>query len=83
MMNLGDLFKAKSAMEAFLREHPRLAPYCEAVAKEGVRPGSVIDLKFTSAEGKEIETNFVVKESDLEFLRLMKEAVESVRPGTK
>ena len=81
--NIGDLMRAKGSVEAFLRAHPRLPAYCEAVAKEGVRPGSVIDIRFTSPEGKEIETNFLVKESDLVFLKLMKSMMDSMRPEGK
>ncbi len=77
--DLGDLFKAKKAMDAFLKEHPRFPAFCDAVSAEGVAPGSVIDIRFTSAEGKELETNFLVKESDLELLRLMKDVMESMK----
>lgn len=82
-MNLGDLFKAKDSIQEFINAHPKLPAYAEAIHREGVRPGSVIEVRFTTPEGKAFETNMVVRESDMEFLGLVKTVLESVPPQTK
>ena len=81
--NIGDLLKAKDSVEEFVHAHPKLPAYAEAVHREGVRPGSVIEVKFTTPEGKALETNFIVKDSDLEFLELVRTVMDSVRPKEK
>ena len=81
--NIGDFLKAKDNIGEFIQAHPKLPAYAEAVHREGVRPGSVIEVRFTTPEGKALETNFVVKDSDLEFLELVRTVMDSVRPKKK
>ena len=74
--NIGDLLKAKASIEAFLQAHPKLPAFAEAVHREGIRPASVISVRVTEEDGRELETNLRVQESDLEFLGLVKTVLE-------
>ena len=78
--NMGDLFKLKGGLEEFLRNHPYLPAFAAAVKREGVRAGSIVEVRFTTPEGKTLETNLRVKEEDLAFLDLAEKMMSTMKP---
>lgn len=65
------MMKMKSAMDQFNKTHPRVQPFFQAVRQEGIRPGTVMELKIVTPEGKEMVTNIKVQPSDLELLQTL------------
>ena len=63
------MMKMKSSLEQFNKTHPRVQPFFKAVQAEGIRPGTVMELKVITPEGKEMVTNIKVQPSDLELLQ--------------
>ncbi len=71
-LNPLDLLKVKEAWHVFSANHPKFRPFIHAVAETGVPEGTVIEISFTPPDGKKLETNLKVQESDLELLRIFK-----------
>lgn len=67
-MNLGNLMQLKSSWAAFTRNHPKFPKFLQA-ASTAVKEDTLIEIKITTAEGKVIETNLKVKESDIELVK--------------
>ncbi len=62
------MFKAKSALDTFNRNHPKFMPFLQACGGQ-VKEGSIIEITVTSPEGEKIETNLKVQQSDIELIR--------------
>ena len=54
-MNLGNLMQLKNSWATFTRNHPKFPKF--------------LQIKVTTPEGKTIETNLKVRESDIELVR--------------
>ena len=67
-MNFGNLFQLKNSWAAFTRNHPKFPKFLQA-AGAAIKPDTIIEIKVTTPEGKTIETNLKVKESDIELVR--------------
>ncbi|MDD6102504.1 MAG: hypothetical protein PUB67_05265 [Clostridiales bacterium] len=70
-MNPKDLMKFMQAKNTFNTNHPRVEPFIKAVVADGIREGSVIEVKVISPEGEAKVCNIRVRESDIELLRLL------------
>jgi len=64
-MNLGNLMQLKNSWATFTRNHPKFLQ----AAGSAIRPDTIIEIKVTTPEGKTIETNLKVRESDIELVR--------------
>ena len=72
MMDFGKIMKIKSALETFNGNHPRFMPFMKAIAQDGVKEGTIIEIKVTNPIGKEYNTNMKITQSDLELFAQMK-----------
>lgn len=69
MMNPAKLLKIKGAWDKFSYNHPKFEPFIKAVQKNSIEEGTIIDIKFTTAEGQSINTNLKLTQDDLELFR--------------
>lgn len=67
MMDLSTLMKMKGMFETFNKNHPRFIPFVQAAGRDAMMEGTVIDIKVTSPDGKEYNTNMKITQSDLEL----------------
>ncbi len=73
-MNPMNFLQLKAALERFKDGHPKFIDFIKAVSREGVMDeGTVVEINVTTTAGKTISSNIRVKESDLEFLRALKD----------
>ena len=73
-MNPMELLQLKTALDRFKGGHPKFIDFIRAVSREGVMDeGTVVEINVTTTGGKTISSNIRVKESDLEFLRALKD----------
>lgn len=72
MFDFTAVMKIKNAWDSFTRNHPKFMPFMQAVASEAMADGTVIEIKVTSPEGKEFNTNMRITQSDLDLLAQMK-----------
>lgn len=75
-MNPMNFLSLKPAWARFKANHPRLVPFVKAASREGfLDEGSVIEITVTSSQGQSLTSNIRVKDSDLEFLRQLKQTL--------
>ena len=71
-MDFSAILKAKQAWSAFNDNHPKFAPFIDAVKARGVPEGAVIEMEIKYPnDGGSMKTNIKVTESDLEALKLV------------
>ena len=73
LTQLARLQKLRSQLDTFQRNHPKFAPFLDAVNKNALREGTIIEISVTSPEGRHYETNLKVNQEDLAFLRSLEE----------
>lgn len=75
MMNLDGIMKFKSAWESFTRNHPKFVMFIQAMGREGIAEGTVIEVKVQTPDGKVTESNLRVNAEDIELFNMLKETV--------
>lgn len=70
-MNPLSIMKLKPLLERFKENHPKV-PMFFAAAAQTIGENSVIEIKVTTAEGKDIITNMRVTADDLELFSELK-----------
>lgn len=71
-MNPMSIMRLKPLFEKFRENHPKV-PMFFAAASQSVGEGSVIEMKITTPEGKNLVTNMKVTPDDLELIAELKE----------
>ena len=72
MMDFTGLLKFKGACDTFTQNHPKFVPFMQAVGREAIADGTIIEVKVTSPEGKEYNTNMKITQSDLDLFAQFK-----------
>lgn len=75
-MNPTALFRLKGAWQSFTQNHPKFPLFLQAVQNTPMQAGTVIDLKITTPEGKTMQTNVRLTESDLELIASLRDMVQ-------
>lgn len=73
-MNLTQLAKLqtlKKHLENFRNNHPKFPRFLDAVYRDALEEGSLIEIRVTSPEGKNYVTNLRVQKEDLDFLKAL------------
>lgn len=72
MFDFSMIMKFKGAWDTFTRNHPKFMPFMQAISRDGVTEGTIIEIKVTSPAGKEYNTNMRITQSDLELFEQLK-----------
>lgn len=72
MMDFAGMMKMKGAWDKFTGNHPKFMPFMQAVGREAIGEGTIIEVKVVSPEGKEFNTNMKLTASDMELLSQIK-----------
>ena len=67
-MNFGGMLQLKNAWNTFTGNHPKFPRFLQA-AGSCIGKDTIIEIKVTTAEGRVLETNLKVKESDIDLLK--------------
>ena len=70
-MNPMALLQMKDRFEIFQQEHPKVLPFLNAVWANALQTGTVLELKVTTPEGKELTSNIRLTENDIETIRML------------
>jgi hypothetical protein len=62
----------KEMGERFKQNHPKVEPFCQA-ALGSLREGSIIEIKVTDPDGREMCSNIRVNAEDMQLLREVSE----------
>jgi hypothetical protein len=71
-MNPTQIFQFMGAWQKFTANHPKLPKFMKAVAAEGVKENTIIEISVTTPEGKTYCSNLKISQSDLELLEQIK-----------
>lgn len=71
-MDFSSIMKIKGAWDTFTRNHPKFMPFMQAVGREAVGEGTIIEVKVISPQGKEYTTNMKLTQSDMELFAQIK-----------
>lgn len=72
MMDFSAIMKFKNTWDTFTANHPKFMPFMQAVSREAMMDGTIIEIKVTSPEGKEYNTNMKITQSDLDLFSQFK-----------
>ena len=72
MMDFGSIMKIKGAWDTFTRNHPKFMPFMQAVGKEAIGEGTIIEVKVIAPDGREYNTNMKLTQSDMDLFASMK-----------
>lgn len=71
-MNPTQIFQLMGAWNTFTSNHPKLPKFLQAVASEGIKEDTVIEVNVTTPEGKNYCSNLKISLSDLELFEQIK-----------
>ena len=74
-MNFSNILQLKNAWSVFTRNHPKFPKFLQA-AGSCIGPDTLIEIKVTTADGRILETNLKVRESDIELVKNLANAGE-------
>ena len=70
-LNVMALPKMKKRLELFREQHAKFLPCLKKIRKEAFVPGTVLEIKATSPDGKEIVSNIRLTEDDIETVNML------------
>lgn len=70
-LNVLALPKMKKRLELFREQHPKFLPFLKKVRADALAPGTVLEIKATTADGKEIASNIRLTAEDVETVDML------------
>ena len=71
-MNPTQIFQIMNAWKKFTCNHPKFPRFLQAVASEGIKENTIIEINVTTPEGKNYCSNLKITQSDLELFQQIK-----------
>lgn len=68
MINPTKLIKLKFAWDKFSKNHPKFPKFLNAVHKNAIEEGTIIEIKVTSAAGDSYSSNLKLTKSDKDLM---------------
>ena len=75
MMNLQNpaaILQMMNLWSRFQKNHPKFPKFLSAVVKNGIKEGSIIEIKVTTAEGESYDSNLKVNAEDMDMIEQIK-----------
>lgn len=73
MQNPMELMKIMGLWNSFKSNHPKFPKFMAAAAQPGViTADTILEMKITTADGRTLETNMKITESDMELFQQLK-----------
>lgn len=57
----------------FENNHPKFPKFLKAVAQKGIKEGKIIEIRVTTADGDNFDSNLKVSAEDMELVAQMKD----------
>lgn len=71
-LNPAALLKLRKRYQIFSGQHPKILMFFKKVLPYAEKPGTVIEIKITDADGKNYVTNMRLTPEDVETLQILK-----------
>lgn len=75
MMNIqnpASILQLMNLWSRFQNNHPKFPKFLSAVARDGIKEGSIIEIKVTTADGESFDSNLKVNADDMEMIEQIK-----------
>ena len=69
-----ELMKMKERLDLFSQQHPRFGMFLRDVGERAVMPGTVLEIRVTTPEGKEYITNIRLTQDDVQTIEMARQA---------
>lgn len=73
MQNPAAILQLMNLWSRFQNNHPKFPKFLSAVVRNGIREGSIIEIKVTTAEGESYDSNLKINAEDMEMIEQIKE----------
>ncbi len=71
-LNPMQLMQMGERLRIFRSQHPRVLEFLQAVARNNLQPGVIMELKVTDLDGKVSVTNIKLTPEDIETIEILK-----------
>lgn len=71
-MDIGLMMKLGGMWMKFSKNHPKFPQFMNSLKSNGLKADTIIDIKITYPDGKIIENNLKITESDLQMIEELK-----------
>ncbi|MBQ8184902.1 MAG: hypothetical protein IJ036_03840 [Lachnospiraceae bacterium] len=78
-MNPMNLFRMKGLWDKFTQNHPKFPLFLQAVGKNAIAEGTIMEFKITTAQGETYSSNLKLTASDMELLEEMKDLMGNMQ----
>lgn len=80
-MNPLKLMKLHRFKQDFEKKHPRFFPFLQAVSKDALQEGTIVNIQVTSPSGSTYKTNLKLTADDIEIFQEIKRKAQSPHTG--
>ncbi|MBO6241839.1 MAG: hypothetical protein J6O61_13515 [Butyrivibrio sp.] len=70
-MNPMLLMQLQQRLSLFSQDHPKVLPFFRAIGSNAMQEGTIIDIKVTTPDGKELASNIKLTANDIETAKMM------------
>lgn len=72
LQNPAAILQMMNLWSRFQNNHPKFPKFLSAVVKNGIKEGSIIEIKVTTAEGESYDSNLKVNAEDMDMIEQIK-----------
>lgn len=72
LQNPAALFQMMNLWNRFQKNHPKFPKFLSAVFRNGIKEGSIIEIKVTTADGENFDSNLKISADDMEMIEQIK-----------
>lgn len=72
IQNPAAIFQLMNLWGRFQKNHPKFPKFLSAVVRNGIKEGSIIEIKVTTAEGESFDSNLKINAEDMEMIEQIK-----------
>jgi len=73
MFNPSMIFQMKSMWERFERNHPKFPRFMQAVGRDYIQEGTVLEISVTRADGENVTSNIRLTKDDMEMIETLRQ----------
>lgn len=72
IQNPAAILQMMNLWSRFQKNHPKFPKFISAVVRNGIKEGSIIEIKVTTAEGESFDSNLKINADDMEMIEQLK-----------
>lgn len=72
IQNPAAIIQLMNLWSRFRNNHPKFPKFISAVVRSGIKEGSIIEIKVTTADGESFDSNLKVNADDMEMIEQLR-----------